>query len=201
MRPYLHGRENRTPFLNSWFWISLLFFGQGICSIGFARIIKLPLESLLMPIMVLFLGGFAGIIFWRLNLGSGRENKSQWAVVVFLYALFIFLMSSRSYPGAEMNFDASYFHPLEYLTLGLLLGRFWYSVLETRGFVSFAARVMAAGAVLAAFDEIHQAFVPGRYPDPKDFALDLCGLFGSILIVVAIRRVIGPTRANSRVSK
>ncbi|MHC1726823.1 MAG: VanZ family protein [Syntrophobacteraceae bacterium] len=154
-----------------------------------------------MPIMVLFLGGFAGIIFWRLSLGSRRESKNQWAVVVFLYALFIYLMSSRSYPGVEMNFDAGYFHPLEYLTLGLLLGRFWYAVLETSGFVSFAIRVMAAGAVLAAFDEIHQAFVPGRYSDLKDFALDLCGLFGSVLIVVAIRRVIGPIRANSRVSE
>ncbi len=186
----------KRAYLNSWFWISLLFFGQGICAIGFARMIAIPLESLYQAISVLFIGGLAGIVFWRLDRGRRRHGRWQWAVAVFLYALFIYLMSSRSYPGAEVNFDTGYFHPVEYFTLGLLLGRLWYSVLETRGFVSFASRVMGTGAVLGALDEIHQAYVPGRNSDIVDFVFDLCGLFASTLVVAAIRRMAGRVRTD-----
>jgi VanZ family protein len=178
--------------LNSWFWISFLYFGQGICAILFARAVKIPADSVFFPILVLFAGGLASVFFYR----SGASGMGQWqcSIAALLYALFIFLMSSRSYPGARVPFDASYFHPLEYLTLGLLLGRLWYSVIETRGFWSFAARVVLAGAIFGASDELHQYFIPGRDCDIRDFFLDLCGIAFSLVIIVSIRQVISEVK-------
>jgi VanZ family protein len=174
--------------LDSWLWISLLYFGQGICAILFARVVKIPAAALFLPILVLFVGGLASFLFYRSG-SSGRGNW-QWAVAALFYAFFIFLMSSRSYPGARVPFDTSYFHPLEYLTLGLLLGRFWYSVIDTKGLGSFAIRVVAAGAAFGASDEFHQLFIPGRDCDFHDFLLDLGGLAFSLVIIASIRHLI-----------
>jgi VanZ family protein len=114
----------------------------------------------------------------------------QWAVAALFYALFIFLMSSRSYPGTIVPFNTSYFHPLEYLTLGLLLGRLWYSVIDTKGFWSFAIRVVAAGGIFGCSDELHQFFIPGRHCALGDVFLDLSGIAFSLVIIASIRYLI-----------
>lgn len=167
----------------------MLFFGQGVCSIAFTVSIKMPLECVMVPIAVLFAGGLVSLAIYLLN-PSGPQGNWQWAVTTFFYALFIFLMSSRSYPNADVHFDTSYLHPLEYLTLGLLLGRIWYSVIDSKGFLSFSLRVLSAGALFGASDEIHQAFIPGRDCDFGDFLFDVGGTAAAILLIALIRRVI-----------
>ncbi len=186
----------RVP-LNSSFWIAVLFFGQGICSLAFTLSIKVPLESVIAAVAVLFAGGLVSLAIYLLN-PSGPEGNRQWVIMALFYALFIFLMSSRSYPNADVHFDTSYLHPVEYLTLGLLLGRMWYSVIDSKGFLSFSIRVLLAGALFGASDEIHQAFIPGRDCDFVDFLFDVGGTAAAILLIALIRRVIDlQVRINS----
>lgn len=99
----------------------------------------------------------------------------------------------------EMGFDTSYFHPVEFATLGLLLGRIWYSIIERKGFLAFSVRVLLAGVIFGGADEIHQAFVPGRTPDWMDLMFDIAGILISLLIIATVRAIRGG-RAGSRLS-
>ncbi|MEN6441969.1 MAG: VanZ family protein [Syntrophobacter sp.] len=173
---------------NSWLWISIIFFGQGICSILFSRFMRIPSEQVFQPIVVLFLGGACSLLFFILN-GSGNGLKWKWIIPAAFYGSFIYLMSNRSFPGVQLNFDASYFHPVEYATFGLLLARFWYWVVEAKGFPAFALLVVLTGAAFGCLDEYHQSFVAGRDPSASDFIMDVAGILFSLLITAAFRRV------------
>lgn len=175
--------------LNSWFWITFIFFGQAFCSVIFSVVVKIPRGEIVLPILVLFLGGVCALLFLIFS-NSATSLEWKWIVPALVYGTFIYLMSSRGFAGVETGFDTSYFHPVEYATLGLLLGRFWYSTIDEKGFIAFSLRVLAAGAVFGAADEIHQAFVPGRTADLKDLALDIAGIVISLLIIAAVRRII-----------
>jgi VanZ family protein len=63
-------------------------------------------------------------------------------------------------------------HVVEYAILGALLLR------------AFALRVpaLAAGIAYAISDEIHQAFVPGRYASALDVAIDAAGVVVGVLL-------------------
>ncbi len=192
----------RTPgrgfLLDSWFWISVIFFGQTLCSTIFSVVVKIDPGEIFLPILVLFLGGVFCLVFFRFG-ASGPGFKWQWILPAPVYGTFIFLMSSRSFAGVEMGFDTSYFHPVEFATLGLLLGRIWYSIIERKGFLAFSVRVLLAGVIFGGADEIHQAFVPGRTPDWMDLMFDIAGILISLLIIATVRAIRGG-RAGSRLS-
>ncbi|MFZ2447047.1 MAG: VanZ family protein [Syntrophobacteraceae bacterium] len=189
--------RDRIP-LDSRFWIAFIFFGQGVCSIAFAGIVKIPPAEVFTPILVLFLGGLCTLFFFKVG-ASGRWAQWQRVIPVFFYGLFICLMSSRSLAGVDVGYDVSFFfHPVEYMTLGLLLGWLWYPVIDQKGFGSFALRVIIAGAVFGCADEIHQAFVPGRDADVGDWMFDMAGIGLSVLIIAAIRHLMRPHLTNNQ---
>jgi VanZ family protein len=63
-------------------------------------------------------------------------------------------------------------HAAEFAVLGALLAR-------ATGRVGFAVLL---GVVYAAFDEVHQSFVPGRMGSPLDVAIDAVGVGLGILV-------------------
>ncbi|MCE5336403.1 MAG: VanZ family protein [Desulfobacteraceae bacterium] len=181
--------------LDSWFWVSMLLLAQGIGATGVTLVARIPMEAVAMQISVLYIGGLTGLFLFRFR-PAGNDNL-PWICAAVIYVGFIFLMSSRAYAETALTFDTSYFHPLEYLTLGVFLGRFWYWVIEAKGFWRFAMRVIAAGAACGAADETIQYFVPGRQCDLMDFMLDLSGLACAVLLFAALRPIIN-LRLRSR---
>ncbi len=184
---------------SSWFWIAFIFFGQGLCSVFFAKIKNIPPGEVFLPITVLFLGGVGGLLF--LAFGDPEKNM-KWRGIfpAIIYGSFIYLMSSRGFAGMDVGFDASYFHPVEFVTLGLFLGRFWYPVIDEKGFTRFSVRVIVAGGAFGCADEIHQGFVSGRTADVVDLMFDIAGILISLLIIAAVRRLIGVGLTGSRLS-
>jgi hypothetical protein len=178
--------------MNSGFWISLMFFGQAVCAVVFSRMVHISRAEIFLPVLVLFAGGVVSALAHVLNGRRGGGSGWRWLIPAFFYGLFITLMSNRSFSGVQVSFDTSYFHPVEYATLGLLLGKFWYRVIEQKGFGSFALRVFLAVGLFGIADELHQWFVPGRDADIKDWAFDLAGALAAILIVAVIRRFTAP---------
>jgi len=66
-------------------------------------------------------------------------------------------------------------HVLVYFVLGLLLYRALRLTCRRAG-AAAGALTLVLGAVVAAYDELLQAGVPGRHSSVGDFALDLAGL-------------------------
>jgi VanZ family protein len=104
-----------------------------------------------------------------------------WAPV-FLYAAFIFFLSSLSFghplfQRAEKNHVDKLAHIVEYTLFGYLLARaLWrHSPIWGSSARVFAA-VLLAGALYAASDEWHQRWVPLRDPAAQDLAADVAGL-------------------------
>jgi hypothetical protein len=195
VKPHLFDKSWRVAAFDPGCWVSFVFFGQGVCAVAFSLMVKIPREEVFVPIMVLFLGGIASTLFCLFR-GSRHEGRGRWIIPAVFYALFITLMSNRSFPGVRPLFNSSYFHPVEFATLGLLLGNFWYWVIDEKGLGNFALRVFLAAGLFGIVDEIHQSFVPGRDPNIGDWILDLAGVSFSILIIVAIRYLVR-SRVNS----
>jgi VanZ family protein len=78
---------------------------------------------------------------------------------------------------------------------GLALLAFW--ALEAFGVSRPALWALVVVLLYGLSDEFHQAFVPGRHPDPFDVATDLAGGVAALLVVTALRR----RRANLRSSQ
>lgn len=98
-----------------------------------------------------------------------------WAPVVF-YAAAIFYVSSMSQPpGVPGPISDKWLHAVAYAGLAWLLAR-----ALSLGRPERVTWQMTAGAVLlasayGATDEWHQAFVPGRLADVRDFMADAVG--------------------------
>ncbi len=92
-----------------------------------------------------------------------------------LYLVLIFALSGMSRPPVPPGVDSNLLHYPEYAVLGLLFARALQG--ERRGRASLGALLAAVGlcAFWGATDEIHQAFVPGRVPDPLDWWHDVVG--------------------------
>jgi VanZ family protein len=176
---FLEGRR-------TWGWISAIFAAQTVGALIIWRLFGLDYSEVFIPVSVLALGAFVSFGFRSLT-RSRELGAWQWWVPVILYAVFIFSLSNRSYPGAIPAFSTKIFHPIEYAVLGLLLCVAWFSILARKGVSSFAVRVYSLGILYGATDEFHQAFVPGRSPRVIDVLFwDLLGItlaFGTFLLV------------------
>jgi VanZ family protein len=119
-----------------------------------------------------------------------------WAPVI-TYLVAIFVVSSMPQPP-EMpgGVGDKSLHGLAYAVLGVLLvralsGGDWARV---TGRVVFVAIVLATAYGIT--DELHQAFVPGRSPDPRDVVADAVGATIGALGYYAIARVRGRGRGR-----
>jgi VanZ family protein len=172
----------------AWYWISILFAVQILGSLIITRLFKMDLGDVLIPICLLILGTLLCLGFSFFTIG--RSGSWQWWIPVLIYALFIFSLSQRSYPNAELLFSTKLFHPVGYAVLGILLCMAWLPVLTTKGVLSFSTRVFSAGILLGLSDEFHQALVPGRAPRFLDvICWDLLGLALGFGICLGLRHL------------
>lgn len=124
----------------------------------------------LFPILLIF----GAILFWF----PVFSKKLSALAPIYYFGLISLLSSTTTTTSRSVMFGV--FHPPEYFFLALLcmhaarvLGvpRDWKSIIL----------VLGSGAVLAALDECHQCFVPGRIADPFDWMLDLVGVLAGII--------------------
>lgn len=120
-------------------------------------------------------------------------NMDKRLALVILWILVIFVGSSI--PGQDLNSVSApdyLMHTAEYAVLGGLLG--WWCFFR-RDKASNASRPfpwsclavsILAGSIYGIIDEFHQSFVPGRCPDPRDWAADTAGTFAGALIILLI---------------
>ncbi|MEK6584413.1 MAG: VanZ family protein, partial [Nitrospirota bacterium] len=96
---------------------------------------------------------------------------------VFLFAIFIFVISSlSSTEGADPfpHFD-KVAHMFVYGVLALLIFRSLTLTLRTSNFMLVALLTIIVAIAYGMSDEFHQSFVPTRNPDIKDIAADGIG--------------------------
>ncbi|MBI4084048.1 MAG: VanZ family protein [Candidatus Lambdaproteobacteria bacterium] len=124
--------------------------------------------------------------------------RRRWAYAVLGSAV-IFTLSSLplSLPGGVPLID-TWAHTLAYFTLGLA-----YQNVATRGWLMAAPGRLAAGfgalALYGLSDELHQAFVPGRFCELSDWLADLAGgglALGASLALARALRPATPLRAG-----
>jgi len=118
-----------------------------------------------------------------------RRELAAWAPAI-LYAVLIFALSSLPrpppfVPPALLSLD-KLLHLAEYAVLGALVAR----ALRAGGWP--AARVFAGtllvGSLYGAGDELHQALVPERSADVRDWAADTAGTALGAAAVAFLRR-------------
>ncbi len=122
---------------------------------------------------------------------SGRR-RARWAVAA-AYALLVLAVSSV--PSEELPVPIrpgvdKVLHFAEYLLLGVLVGR----AAEDRRGLSVARFLVlfAVCAAFAAFDELHQGWIPGRTPSVWDWAADAVGIAsGLVLVSSVLPRLVG----------
>jgi VanZ family protein len=99
---------------------------------------------------------------------------SLWAPVI-LHMAIIFGVSSLSKPGRPGGLSDNSGHFIGYALLSLLLVRALAGG-RVHGITWRVVLLAVLGATLyGASDELHQAFVPGRTPDPADIVVDALG--------------------------
>lgn len=174
----------RLARLSPWWWIASIFFAQTLGSIAVTLWFRLGIRETAVPIAILVFGvGFSALVArW-----SPPEARVRWlrCVPMLLYALFIYALSSRSYPGARVAVSTDLFHLVEFATLGFLLACCWYPLLRRSGARLFIAAVVGSGLLYALSDELHQSFVPGRTATVVDLAYDISALAASCALFLA----------------
>jgi VanZ family protein len=105
---------------------------------------------------------------------------AAWVLVIFGFSS---LQGSSLPPG---TFDyAPIAHFLEYAVLGALMA---FAFGPPRVTVLAALALLLACSLYGVSDEYHQSFVPGRTPDPVDWAVDTAGAGIAIATVALIGR-------------
>lgn len=171
----------RLANLNPWIWIALIFAAQAAGSLAVTALFKMTLRETLIPILILLLGMVVSGLFAVRNLPG---PVSGWArcIPFLLYALFIFSLSSRDYPDAQVSMNTDLFHLAEFSTLGFFLACLWYPLLKRAGALLFAAAVLGSGVLFALTDEFHQSYVPGRMASMVDLAYDVTALAAACFV-------------------
>ncbi len=89
---------------------------------------------------------------------------ASWSIVIFALS---------SVPGSNLPGHWSYeAHFTEYAILGLLVT---FALARRPGLAAAMAIALAVCSAYGITDELHQAFVPGRTPDPLDWGMDTLG--------------------------
>jgi VanZ family protein len=173
---------------NPWTWMAILYGLQVLGALSVTRLFDIDPRQTLFPILLLLLGTIVSIILGRYNNSTKTATWKFW-IPASIYALFIITLSHKSFPDANVSFDTNLFHPIEYATLGLLFSWGWYPLLHKRGPKFPVLAVLASGVLFAVTDEIHQAFVPRRFPSFLDLSLDFIGLCLGLGLFLAARYI------------
>jgi VanZ family protein len=187
--------ESSTP----WTWISAIYGLQVMGALWVTHVLALDFRQLALPICLLALGAVSSFILGRFNHRIGSSMWKLW-VPAAIYALFITSLSHRSFSGTQVPFSTNLFHPVEYMTFAILFSWAWYPLMMKKGRKIFVLAVLSTGTLFAIADEIHQSFVPGRYPSLVDLVLDVAGLcvgIGLFLVAGYVHGVLKPHRNSS----
>lgn len=171
--------------LSFWNWVAVIYASQFLGSLFIIILFGLSSREMIVPMLVLLLGVGVAILFGRHDNPNGTSPWRLW-LPVLLYALFIFLLSHKSFQNVRTSFSGNFFHPVEFATLGLFLSFVWYRLPGKRDTLRCIVPAFGSGFGYALFDEFHQYFVPGRSPSFLDLALDGLGLSlgcGAFLLV------------------
>ncbi len=172
-----------------WIWVTAFFLAQFVGAVGVIWWLQMEMTRMILPLCLLLTGAFLTACF---HAGDPADPSSmswkRWIPFLF-YAAFIFSLSSRSFGDVSLSFNAGWFHPIEYFSLGLILCFVWYPLLVQGRFGPFALRVLLSGVLLGIADEVLQSFVPGRYPSLLDVVLDLLGLSAALGVFWVARYV------------
>lgn len=170
--------------LSPWIWIAVIFCGQAVGSVAVTVWFKLAIRETLVPILILVLGVVvSGLLAWWKH--SEVIERLGRCVPLVLYALFIFSLSSRDYPDAQVSMNTDLFHLVEFSTLGFFLACLWYPLLRRAGARLFFAAVLGSGLLCALSDEFHQSFVPGRAASVIDLIYDSSALLVACTVFLA----------------
>jgi VanZ family protein len=171
----------RLAHLSPWFWIAVIFCGQAVGSVAVTVGFKLAIRETLVPILILVVGALiSGFLAWWKH--PEVVDRVGSCVPLVLYALFIYSLSSRDYPDAQVSMNTDLFHLVEFSTLGFFLACLWYPLLRRAGVWLFIAAVLGSGLLWAISDEIHQSFVPGRTASVIDLIYDSSALMGACVV-------------------
>jgi|ERR671924_1017391 VanZ family protein len=125
-----------------------------------------------------------------------------WAPPV-IYMAAIFFVSAQSHPMPEVTERVwdKLLHFVEYGGLAVL----WYRAFAGEGMTSVMAALLALAAtsLYAASDEVHQAFVPERMSDVRDWISDTIGaaIAVSLCVVARLTRVSTASRRPRRLRR
>jgi VanZ family protein len=118
-----------------------------------------------------------------------------WLPVAAFLAVMIYL-SSR--PPDELQYPTPDYvaHAAEYAVLGLLLARALNGGMTPRPRTRVLVWTLVACTTWAVADEVHQAFVPGRFSSAADVAADVVGAVGACLLFPFLGRLVARRRAR-----
>jgi VanZ family protein len=124
-----------------------------------------------------------------------RRRWGLWGPPLVLAAVIYVLSSVSQVPGGEHVWDKAA-HVAVFGTLA------WLTLRATHGGVRPLTLAPAMGAAALAvgwgvLDEVHQSFVPGRYPSVGDVMADACGTALALLLWALLRGRAG-SAANIR---
>ncbi len=105
------------------------------------------------------------------------------------YSALIVALSSRSDLAPPtirgVRVSDKLLHAAEYAVFAAL----WFRATASRGVSRrMIVRLLAAGALFAISDEIHQSFVPNRQADIADFLADIVGILIGAALSLAVRQ-------------
>ena len=121
-----------------------------------------------------------------------RRPKRPWLwLPLFVYAAGIFIVSGMSQPPVPLPGSGSdkYAHSAAYAGFGLLAVR---ALAGARWVGVTGGRCLLAGGIAVLYgasDELHQAIVPGRTADVRDFAADAAGAAAGIATMWLLARL------------
>lgn len=123
-----------------------------------------------------------------------NNNIIKYGLPVCIYALFIFILSSMSYPPSPSRISNILFlEKLEHLFLYFGFGLILYIAINNSNnlfFQKFSAQIsILIGTVYGITDEIHQFFVPCRDASVLDVIVDGCGVALAQALIILIGRL------------
>jgi len=111
----------------------------------------------------------------------------RWCGVALYCGLIFSLSAQESIALPDIPRIDKLAHVLEYAGLGWLCAYAWH---QERPHLSFGAAILFAvffASLYGASDEWHQAYVPGRFSDWRDWLADTCGgLIGGFLYMLGL---------------
>ena len=116
--------------------------------------------------------------------------RARWTAAGLWMVLLWWLSSRPVLPGPDLPFLDKAEHGAAYAVLAMLLARALLPVraLASRPIAERWSLIILACTLYGVFDELHQAFVPGRFPDAWDVAADAGGALAAALVLGAARR-------------